>query len=1339
MATVQEPRAGSRFDSFVEAELVRARRRIRAQDVGIAALGLLAGTLGYALVMVLLDRWLDLSDTTRQIALFGYLAAAIAYTATILTRPLRREVNPYFAARRVEQAVPEAKNSVISWLDLHAEPLPESIRAAVTQKAAADLKRADVDEVVRDSRLPWIGGVAGGLFLAALILFFLFRPNQFLSLLGRAFTPFGSSAIASQTSLTLLQPAGGDLTVPVNTPVEFRVEVLGRLPDPTAPDAVRLRFRYNPADPVAEEIRLEPTLREPREFAVRVPANRVQNGFIYQIVGGDAATVEYRVQVRSSPLIEAFEAVYHFRPYLRFRDKTVTNPNLEELRGTTVTLTARTNRAVKAGVLEFQPVRDGQKVPAPLQAESVSDQPSSLRFRFVLDEDATYKIRFQTAEGERNEDPIPYSIKVLSDHAPQVEITRPAPDALPVNGTIEVEGKATDDYGITAMKMCLQLADSSLPTLLAPKPYRPEKVFKFADDTYPRGLDYKDFLPLDQLKTSLGAPVPLKPGVVIEYWLEAVDNCDHPKPNVGKSRVYKLTLGDPQSPDDKKAAQQQAAGDKAQHDQKQDQDLNRQNEDKKQQQGGDKADKAEPNAGEQEQPPASDQANGGDDAKDRQIEKELQKAKEALDRQQRRDQQQNGQSDGQKNGQPRPGKQPNNPGDTKNQQGDQGDKKKLGQPNEPAGDKGSPQQPKDGRSGSKPDGKPGPAPDGQPGKNPSPQPDKSGHPDSGDKNPAGHNQTQPDGKNGGPKQDQPKPQDGPQNGGDKKDQQPGQKGDGADQKAGNDQGKSAGDPNAGGAPGNKGQDNRPGKSDGQPPTQSPNAPGNAKATNENRPPSDQQKKDGAENNGPQKQEPGAGGQTGSKNDGGERPGSGPKGDPNKREPTGQPNENDPGRNGAGSKTPSGKPGGSPDKPQPQNLPDGQGQGGTPDKGGKGEPKDTVSDASQKRPDGQSSTPANPSGQPRGASGQGNLQDAPKGGHNQPGAAPQSKPTTEGTASSGPASGNKSGDKTAGQQSGANADQRAAEAINKLAQDLKSGDPKARQAAEEKINELAKQLARQGDGQKPADPQAVKDAAERAREMLKRLDQDPEARQALENAMKGAAQKAATEELQKLARDLKSDDSQTRDAAKERAQQLAKGDMKDLADAARSNDPQRQQAAKDALEKLGGQDPQAVEALMQALKGDGRPDERQDERQAGRNPTGRAPDKEAPDSNDPIGKGLPPSNNNTTSDLQLDRFPRNPSRELLKDLGMTEEQYRQFLKDAADLQKKRQAEAKDNRQRGSDAGKSAANTGAKRVQPTGDKKGQIERGGAAQPPEEYRDGYKGYTEDVSKSSGGAKKE
>jgi hypothetical protein len=113
------------------------------------------------------------------------------------------------------------------------------------------------------------------------------------------------------------------------------------------------------------------------------------------------------------------------------------------------------------------------------------------------------------------------------------------------------------------------------------------------------------------------------------------------------------------------------------------------------------------------------------------------------------------------------------------------------------------------------------------------------------------------------------------------------------------------------------------------------------------------------------------------------------------------------------------------------------------------------------------------------------------------------------------------------------------------------------------------------------------------------------------------------------------------------------------------------------------------------------------------------------------------------DLQLERFPKDPSREMLKDLGMTADEYQAFLKDLADLQKRRQAQAaeadKADRQRGASTGGSAANRAAKRVEGGTDPQGKLERGGAALAPPEYRDGYKGFTEDVSKSAGGAKKD
>src|SRR5437764_1004687 len=133
---------GAKYDAYVAAHLGRAESRIRVLDLTTGLLGFLAGTLAYAIVMAALDRRFDLPGSARQIAFVAYLAGAGLYLARMVVRPLRRRVNPYYAARQVEQALPGAKNSVINWIDLHGQKLPPAIRGALGQRAAKDLARA---------------------------------------------------------------------------------------------------------------------------------------------------------------------------------------------------------------------------------------------------------------------------------------------------------------------------------------------------------------------------------------------------------------------------------------------------------------------------------------------------------------------------------------------------------------------------------------------------------------------------------------------------------------------------------------------------------------------------------------------------------------------------------------------------------------------------------------------------------------------------------------------------------------------------------------------------------------------------------------------------------------------------------------------------------------------------------------------------------------------------------------------------------------------------------------------------------------------------------------------
>src|SRR5262249_309269 len=151
------------------------------------------------------------------------------YTWFVLLRPIRRSVNPYYAAVQVEQTIPDAKNSLVNWLDLHDDNLPPSVTTALGQRAAADLKETDVQQAIRSNSLMWLGGITAGLVLGFLAAFIILRSDQFSSLLERTFSPFGlDGGIVHQTRINIINPPDGDATVGINSGVTIAVQVEGR-------------------------------------------------------------------------------------------------------------------------------------------------------------------------------------------------------------------------------------------------------------------------------------------------------------------------------------------------------------------------------------------------------------------------------------------------------------------------------------------------------------------------------------------------------------------------------------------------------------------------------------------------------------------------------------------------------------------------------------------------------------------------------------------------------------------------------------------------------------------------------------------------------------------------------------------------------------------------------------------------------------------------------------------------------------------------------------------------------------------------------------------------------
>src|SRR5262249_2303291 len=139
--------------------------------------------------------------------------------------------------------LPGSKNSVVNWLDLRDQNLPQAIRGAVGARAAKDLQKADMERAVSVRRALWLGGLC--FILAIAILLFMFSTGtRFWSLTNRPLAPSSDPEIAKEPTLVVEEPKGGNALVPHGKAIRFIVRIDGKLPDENNPaEAPRLLYR----------------------------------------------------------------------------------------------------------------------------------------------------------------------------------------------------------------------------------------------------------------------------------------------------------------------------------------------------------------------------------------------------------------------------------------------------------------------------------------------------------------------------------------------------------------------------------------------------------------------------------------------------------------------------------------------------------------------------------------------------------------------------------------------------------------------------------------------------------------------------------------------------------------------------------------------------------------------------------------------------------------------------------------------------------------------------------------------------------------------------------------
>ncbi|MEO2091638.1 MAG: DUF4175 family protein, partial [Gemmataceae bacterium] len=396
-------------------------------------------------------------------------------------------------------------------------------------------------------RLVWLGAALGVLVLVLGGLFLLVKGSQFSSLVSRAVNPFANTAIASRTRIDLLEPAGGNATVTDGEQLNVAISIGGRLPDAAGPEKPRLLVRHNPDSAEYDEF---PLVRGDgsRDFSLMVPRSVIQNGFWYRVAAGDGLTPEYRVDVRTRPMVNGFRAEYEYPAYLKWPADVGTDARVRCPRGTSVTLTVQTNREVKSGTLRVT-TGPRQQVETIL-GEVSGEKNGSLRFHFKLQEGGTYRVHFVPAGGEPAYFSPDYPLDIEIDHPPAVTITSPKEEeiTLPPNGRLAIDAEITDDHGVrwAGAVVKFQSTDGKYE-ILSPWKSDPasDKYRREKDGTYPTEVtDFKESVKLDTLvlldEKGRRLERRVKEGDVLEYWVYARDNCE--PVNNGQSKVKRVRV-----------------------------------------------------------------------------------------------------------------------------------------------------------------------------------------------------------------------------------------------------------------------------------------------------------------------------------------------------------------------------------------------------------------------------------------------------------------------------------------------------------------------------------------------------------------------------------------------------------------------------------------------------------------------------------------------------------------------------------------------------------------------------------------------------------------------------
>lgn len=232
------------------------------------------------------------------------------------------------------------------------------------------------------------------------------------------------------------------------------------------------------------------------EYSYTCISVQKSSDFNFEASGFDSE--KYRLEVINRPDLKNFTAELHYPSYLNKKDEQLHNAgNLVVPEGTQVNWSFGTTDAEKA-IITFS--SEGKN-------EVLESKRDEFSFTRNIRNNDQYSIELRNAVSQ-NKEPIRYSIEVVKDQFPQIQIEKYNDTVL--YNFITVAGKISDDYGLRSLKLFYRTRQ---------KDAKKEDAFRSLNIPIDARSNSQNFFHNWMLDS-----VRIEPGTTLEYYLQVWDN-----------------------------------------------------------------------------------------------------------------------------------------------------------------------------------------------------------------------------------------------------------------------------------------------------------------------------------------------------------------------------------------------------------------------------------------------------------------------------------------------------------------------------------------------------------------------------------------------------------------------------------------------------------------------------------------------------------------------------------------------------------------------------------------------------------------------------------------------